>query len=296
MGRSDVITAELQAALAATLRYFHHGDMGTFARACVVAGVPCGPDERFRYADLFLTAQLAGLVDVNHSDGNRMWWASVDQDIFVRSECSKWIPTRTESVAAYDGVLRALVLDQQGQQLLIGGKADRRNLAVECCDFGKSFLLRLPSLRMVERQLVREEAPWPRDEALRKEVFWPDTAQWRPEEHSDAVQRGLVRSRKKFTGWTYQVVAKDLGLGFTITDPEWVFPLALNILGWDVETFASYEGGRLQIKRAFRLPSLLLRFLFANAGTTRVGPVLIFGDICADAAGALLNYLSLPRG
>jgi hypothetical protein len=282
--------------LAAVLRYLHRGEMGTFGRACSLAGLPLGRDDRFGQADLLFAAQLAGLVEVTYSDGIRSWWAAFDGDVSFLSHAPKTVPTTREWFRQSGASARPLITDQEGRALLLGADQGEDAIPDQACDFRVGFMSRIPSLRSVERQMVREESHWAESADARTEVFSHERAQWLTPDADHHVSHALVRTRTTFTGWAYHVVAQHAGIGFAIADPDWAFPIALNILGWDATSFVRFDAGRLSVRRAFRLPALLLRYLFANATFVTIGPTVVFDGMHEAAAAPLLEYLSLVRG
>jgi hypothetical protein len=129
------------------------------------------------------------------------------------------------------------------------------------------------------------------DSPARLEILNPSRWVWESVQPDCLGEGALIRVRQQFGSAAYFVAANRTGLFVRITDPDWALPIAMNLLGWRLRDFRRGEG-ELSFPRAFRLPVILLRFLFANSAETSVGSRLVFRRICPLAMHAVSSYLS----
>lgn len=285
------MTAQSQAVLADLLKYFHHGDFSVFERAVALAGVVSPADDPFRTADLMLAAQMAGLIDVTNSEGGRTWWVAFEGDISVSSATQKVIGVTKDWATCYASAIRTVIASRHGEPLVLGVHGSGEKPLHEVCDFGPAFLRRLPSVRDIERQVVREERVLMDGMDSHIELFSSEDIRWLPIAASDVPMKGLIRLRRGYGGWTYVVRVGSASSSLVITDPDWALPIARNILGWRTSLFAEVRGDVLKVARAFRLPGLVLRYLFANSSLVTVGPQLCFDGADSSAIEHFLAYL-----
>jgi hypothetical protein len=286
-----VVDAGKQMLLAALLRYFHHGDTGAFARVCSLSGATDQAADVFSQADLFLALQVAGLIEVSINDGLRTWFAASLEDPFLNGQMPKVVGTTSAWFRNHAGETRTVIRRNSGEPLLLGTDTSKQRRPHHACNLGPGFLQRLPSVRDVEAQLVRPE-PLPIDLAdCAVEMFDTATARWRLHDDIQTPQNVLIRIRGRFSGWSYWVAGPRSRCSFKLLDTDWAFLIARNILGWNLGDFLKVERGSICLRRAYRLPCLISRFLFANAKSLSTGPMLEFADIDDQAAESLLVYL-----
>lgn len=260
-----------QLRLAAVLRYLRRGDFGSFKRAAELAGHLRVGDGRFAAPDVFLACQMAGFIEVESTDGERLWWSTLDQPIDIRSARPKAIPTREPQKTNEQP--RSLISDKDGNAL-IWGLEESANTSAEACDFGPGFLGRLPRLPAIEKQTTRYEQLSAGFAVGHIEKFLPEECGWRPVPPTDTPVHALLRMRREYGPWMYAVTLEGPHQGILLSDQEWALPLARNILGWSLSNFLRVDGSVTLLARAFRLPSLILRVLFANAVSVTLGPWL----------------------
>jgi hypothetical protein len=278
-----------QLRLASLLKYFRRGDFGMFRRATVLAGYLHSSDGPFAAADVLLACQMAGFIEVESSDGERRWWAVLDRAIGVRSPRPKLIPSRPDRSNA-GTELRPLVHDMGGGTL-IWGVNKSADIPAGSCDFGPGFLSRLPPLAAIEKQVTRHERLGGEFAAEHAEWFSPEDAGWRPVSTPEPPPHALLRLRREYGPWMYVVKLVEPHHGIFLADQEWALPIVRNMLGWPLSRFLRTEGNVTQIARAFRLPSLLLRFIFANAESVTLGPWLRVYGLNPRARDQLSDYL-----
>lgn len=278
-----------QLKLASVLRYLRRGDFGAFKRAAELAGYVESDNERFAAADIFLACQMAGFIEVESADGERAWWSTLDRAIEIRSEHPKVIPTKREG-PRISGTLRSLIHDSGGQSL-IWGTDKAADPATEACDFGPGFLGRLPRLAAIERQATRLERLSAEFAMGQAEWFSPEDTGWRPLPTTESPTQALLRVRREYGPWTYLVTMGKSREAILLVDQEWALPIARNILGWPLSRVLRTEDTVTRLARAFRLPCLLLRFIFANAQSVTLGPWLQVHGLDRKARDELTNYL-----
>jgi len=279
-----------QLKLAAVLKYLRRGDFASFRRAAELAGYLKSGDRRFAAADAFLASQLAGFIEVESADGERVWWSTLDRVIAVRSARPKTIPTGPVGPAAPEAQLRSLI-DDAGGNALVWGMECSVDRTAGACDFGPGFLNRLPRLATIEKQVTRLEKLGAQFAVGHAEWFSPEDAGWKPTMASEAPIRALLRVRREYGPWLYLVTMGESRQAILLVDQEWALPLARTILGWPLSRVLRSDDGVTRVARAFRLPSLILRFIFANAESVVLGPWLCVNGLDRNARDELFNYL-----
>jgi len=277
-----------QLRLASVLRYLRRGDFGSFKRAAELSGYLQSGDGRFAAPDIFLACQMAGFIEVESSDGERLWWATLDRTIDIRSTRPKVILTREAQKT--DRQPRSLISDKDGNAL-IWGLEESAYTSTEACDFGPGFLGRLPRLTAIEKQTTRYEQLSEGFAVGHVERFSPEEGGWRPVPPTETPIHTLLRMRREYGPWMYAVTLAAPHQSILLSDQEWALPLARNILGWSRSNFLRVDDRVTLVARAFRLPSLMLRFIFANAVSVTLGPWLRVHGLESQVRDELTNYL-----
>ncbi len=280
---------ENQLRLTALLKYLHHGDFSVFRRAAEISGFCASTDSRFAVADLLLACQRAGFIEVGFSGGERTWWSAFEDAVFVRSPVPKLIPVRAATLLKPGAETLPLVTARDNEDLIWGVLTSEP--LVDACDLAPSFLSRLPIISDIERQTCRTEHTPPDLSRATVERFCPDRARWEPISPAELPIRSLLRIRPKFGTWLHLIPISESGPLIVLANNEWAMPVARNILSWPLDPLVRSDGGSLLVSRAFRLPGLLLRFLFANASHVSIGGQIRAYGMNPVAQRQILKYL-----
>jgi hypothetical protein len=286
-----VASIDTQLRLAALLRYYHHGDFSMFKRAAELSGVvDPASDDGFAAPDLLLACHMTGIVDITSTDSERVWWASFAGPVVVRSAQPKMIPTRPEDCEAVLHTLRPVVRGRSGMDLIWAASGSVSESANDC-DFRPPFISRLPTVSSVERQVCRSERVLPDLAGGIAEKFIPESARWESLSAPVFPPKSLLRLRRGFGNWAYLIVIAQSEPAIVVADMEWAMLIARNILGWRLDSLVWADSVHLFISRAFRLPGILLRFVFANAESVSVGVQIRANGMSSAAHNAVFDYI-----
>jgi hypothetical protein len=285
------ITVESQARLSAVLRYLYRGNYSLFLRSCDMSGVQVNKTDRYQYGNLLMALRVAGIVEADQAEGTISWSYAADGDVAIQSLRPKRIPLMPSAVLdAFRHDCRPLITDDAGVALLQGMANVSDINEANIVEFGPALLERIPSLKEVDSLVCAEEA-LRLDGASNVEVFDLNAARWQPVGFDEVIGDNLIRLRRRYSGTTYYISLPDGFSYLKISDPDWAFPMAMNVLGWRLERFISGDS-TIKFPRAFRLPIILLRFIFANAASMRIGAQLSFVDVHPDAVSRVVAYFS----
>ena len=101
----------------------------------------------------------------------------------------------------------------------------------------------------------------------------------------------LIRQKDRFSGYRYYVYLLGQSTAFKINDPEWLFIVAAYLLNLEFKSIFIVEDQTLKIKSTFRLPALILRFLYNNAEKIQLGYIHEFHNIGQENIDELLTDL-----
>jgi len=256
-----------------------------------MSGLPANDSDRYRHANLLMALLVAGVVETEQTEGAISWSYAADRDITIKSLRPKRIPLTAGGpldTKIPDG--HALITDDNGAALLHGMAIVGEIFEPQVVDFGPSVLGRIPPLREVDTLVCSEEA-LRLDSTSNVEIFDLNSGRWQSVMFDEVAGDRLIRLRRKYFGMTYYISLADSLSYLRISDPDWAFPMAMNVLGWRLGRFISADS-HIRFPRAFRLPVMLLRFIFANAGSMRIGAQLAFADVHPDALSRVVAYLS----
>ncbi len=279
-----------QVRLCALLKYFHHGDFSRFRQICDQAIGDISSLGPYNYSNLYTASNIAGMIEVSETGLSNRWWASIGNGIEVNGHFRKTV----ETTGVKKALASVVITDGDGNDLILGSCTQAKQIP-DNHFFGKDFWSRIPRFNTVERQLCIEE-PFRFELGKLLEGFDPQDGRWKIVEQEQVDLPLLVRSRGEYSGLAYFVVFPELNLLFRILHPEWAFMVALNLLNWPLERLCAMQGSDLKIKRSFRLPTLLLRFLFASSSSCSVGHEIKFSEVPNDSANSFFKYLDHVRG
>jgi hypothetical protein len=285
------ITAESQARLSAVLKYLHRGNYSLFLRSCETSGLAAEKTDRYRYGNLLMALRVAGVVETDQTEGTISWSYAADGDVAIKSLRPKRIPLTPSAILdALSLDCRPLITDDDGVALLQGIETIGDMYGADIVEFGPALLDRMPSLKEVDGLVCAEEA-LRLDGASNVEVFNLNAGKWQPISLDEVTGDNLMRVRRRYSGTTYYISLPDGFSYLKISDPDWAFPMAMNVLGWRLGRFICGDS-TIRFPRAFRLPVMLLRFIFANAASMRIGAQLSFVDVHPDAVSRVVAYFS----
>jgi hypothetical protein len=293
LGNPEVISGAPQSVLCSLLTYFHHGDASSLRKIAELSAPNAEEIEPYYYVNLTTALNIAGLVEITESDQRREWCIAFNTDIRTRGYSPKFIPTTADGLEAQKQSLRPVILSEKGSALVLGaeipGAHDQKNQGI----FGESFGAHLPRFKDIESQICHEEE-------FQLQVS-PGFQQYDPVKFVwlDAVEQPnhpcLVRARHEYGGIRYYVLHPKLRLQFRLFRPEWASIAAFNILGWDEHPPFAIEGDTLRIHRTFRIPTILLRFLFVSSGSVQIGSRFEFVGVAPFALDTVAEFFSLVK-
>ncbi len=231
--------------------------------------------------------QMGGFIDTVETETSLRWSASLNGCTDVLSNS----PKRLHRRGLDESTSKPLVVDSDGNALLMGSSIEKHQIVSDAFSFEpKFFFSLLPSIQSLSAELIRAE-PWIGDENFQIEAFDQTSNKWREVELKTVASNGLIRAPGEFSGRIYQVVIPDLQLAYRIRSPEWAFLLAAKILNWDLSEIFKYDGQNLTFHSAMKMPSLLRRFLFANCQQVQCGSETKFIKFCPVSYKTLISYL-----
>lgn len=280
-----------QPVLCALLRYFHHGNLTSLRKAVELCVPDAEAHESYYYYNLVAALNISGLVEITETDQKQQWCVGFDSDVRTNGSVPKFIPTTTCGLEMSDGNTRPLISTRSGSILLQGSEEtafqDEKTPGI----FGKSFSSYLPRFKDVEAKICQEEE-WHARPAAGLQQYDPISFTWvNVSEEPDAPC--FVRARHEFGGIRYHVLHPKHRLQFRLFSHDWASYAAFNILGWERYCPFSIDRRDLRIQRTFRIPTILLRFLFASSESLRIGPHLEFFGVQKFALDIFSDFFSL---
>ncbi|WP_415062093.1 hypothetical protein [Bdellovibrio sp.] len=279
--------AEAQSKLCEILKSVQKGDFSTFKWACDLAGLKPLNNDKYFHSNQFFAAQIGGILEVSALDASTRWWIAFKDNIVISSEKPKAIGTSEGWFRENRRPLKSLIEDGYGQCLLVG--VDQGIPTSN--SFGSNFSLKLPSLIEIEKEVLREESFF-FSQNKNYETFNLTNLKWELDTTIHGESKSLVRVRKKYGGFEHFLISEELGIAFRVLNPEWAFFLAGQIFDWDWMSCIQKSQNRIAIPRQIRFPNFLLRFLFANSQSCRVGTFVEFIDADSNVANEFVRYLS----
>lgn len=263
------------------LKYYHHGDYSTFKRAWETVSTAQSKD-RFFISNMFTSAQITGLIEHSETERSNWWFVAFERDVVVDSKKGKLIGTTLQSLKRKD--FRPLVQDFYNNPILFGA-----DIGARTGYFSSDFEQQSFSLKSVEADVVLEEQ-FRLDLGQSIEMFDIARTGWYPCSIEQIDRSMLIRSRNRFTGFSYFVVLPDLGLLFKVVQPEWAILVASKILNWNIYSKIQFSKNKIIVPRALRLPILFYRYLFSSCDLLRIGPSIEFEGLSEQSINWFKNY------
>jgi hypothetical protein len=257
-----------QIQLCALLRHRERGDFASFRRIAEIVAPAFGIVDGFLAWNLFVTASIAGQLTPSYHDGRVRWVAHCGDEIVTNGWRPKRIPTRTRHLVRGRKEL-ALASTPQGQ-CIVSGYSEQGDA---CSLFGEPFADYMPSFHQVEKTICQDVA-W--DSGLLDDVeqFNFREMRWIPAQRVEHVS--FVRRVDRFGVRREYVVFPESRTLFRLRGDDWSFLAAQNLLGSLIPKSSFVRTDCICIPAAFRLPTLLLRFLFASSASVSVGREIVF--------------------
>lgn len=288
-----MITAVTQPLLCAVLRYRQHGNFAEFKQACDLSLGAIPEADKYFHSNLLLAAQIGGLLEVSLEKGTIQWWVAFEGDIRVRSAKPKSIGTTCDWFEHAGPGYRPLITNVRGEPFILGGdeRARAPGEAHAPGIFESPLTSRLPRYPMLERQVCAQE-PMPIEHDPSEEFFDVRRGEWVCEGAAEALDLQLFRTRRRYFGLCYYLQSRQLGVRLRVAQPEWAFVVAYNVLPWTLDDLLVARDETVTLRRAVRLPALILRFLFASAQTVVIGPEVRFYGVDLAVLENIKAYFS----
>jgi hypothetical protein len=288
-----MITALTQPLLCAVLQYRHHGNFAEFKQASDLALGAVASGDRYFYSNLLLAAQIAGLLEMSLEKGTIHWWVAFEGDIRVRSVRPKSIGTSGDWFNQPHCDYRPLITNSRGEAFILGcdERASTPDETRSPGIFETPLTSRLMPYAMLERCVCTQE-PISIELDRSEERFDVRRGEWIPVDDAENPDLQLFRARQRYSGLCYYLQSQKLRVRLRITQPEWAFVVAYNVLRWSLDDLLVIRDQTITLRRAVRLPALILRFLFAAAHTVVIGPEVRFLGMDPAAIENIRAYFS----
>jgi hypothetical protein len=282
------VDLESQIRLASLLRYYRRGSFSSFSRAAISSGATAGADEPHLVANLLLAFQLAGICEVALPAGRVEWRSAHDTDIVIASTPPKTVvATRSCRLGAASPIV-PLIVSQSGIPLVLGASSENP-ISREPTVFHRPITSLLRDLPAIE-SLLFAEVPYSTPLEGVIESFDPATGRWEPVSGAPRGAKLMLRARAEVSGVTYYVQHTDLSLRFKVLQPEWAFVVAFHLLPWRIRDALVVDDAEVRVPRAFRLPTVFYRALFASASSVKIGAQVSFRGLSSTCIAGLLSY------
>jgi hypothetical protein len=280
---------EPQADFCSLLNYFSQGDFATFQRLHNLTFSANRAVRPYEVANMLHASNIVGLVEVEDGSHSRVWCSTEVRDPVIHSAIPKTIGTSAKWFKRHSATVVPLVADFHDRALIYGSPHAPGSDTTGDSIFGDSFWSYFPAFRDADPEICeREEYHTEFDKPA--DIFKVASAAWNPLTVLDAAESGLYRCRRQFGAFDHFVIRTDARIRFRITQAEWAFVASLRLLGWPLDSVLRFDGDRLIVPRVMRLPTLLLRYIFASSVHSKVGPTLEFSGLHENSAHHIREY------
>jgi hypothetical protein len=280
-----------QSVICSLLSHFGHGNVGNLSRI-IELSIPANemliPYLKF---NVMSALSIAGLIEVVEYNLKREWWVAFASDIKINGAFPKLIPTTVATMDKARDSLFPLICDSYGRTLILGSFVQSREAVTASKVFGTTFAREAPLFKNIESQICREEE-YPELDDGAYEQYDFDRWAWRPCEGSVAAP-SMIRIKGEFGERRHYVLFPQLHISFQLTHPEWIHFAAIHLMGWTRTQAFKVIDGTLHIERSFRVPTIILRYLFASSHSICLGPQLKCVGITGEAADTMCKLFSV---
>lgn len=282
-----------QSILCLLIQYYSSGNFSTFKKICNIA-YPDSYALDYFYANFLQACNISGLIDVLDCDGAFKWSSALDGNmpyIRIDSSYTKLIGTKLSWFEEYSSDVTAVISSQMHGPLIYSLNSTSKITTNKT--FDNLICNMLSDLPKIERRVCHEEKNQLYSN-VKFECFNIDSFTWTQTHVSvqDLKQPLLYRIHKDFSGPHYYICYPEFNINFNIRYPEWVYIIACRQFKWSLNEIVDYKDGTLRIDGRFRLPTLVLRYLFANSNTLNIGKDLVFSHIDKKCVDILLSCLN----
>lgn len=284
-----------QPILCSLISYYGQGNDSTFKKICNQV-YPEQVHEKYFCTNMMLAANIAGLIDVLNRKALFKWNSSINDNCIKSGSLPlKEIGTTIEWFNNHQDDVCSLIIDKNHFSLIAGTVKNKINDTSSYKIFAKDFFSYMPTVAYIDKYICKNDYYSP---IITENVQMFDLGNiaWSVMRNERYEEPCLVRIRKRFSGIHYYIVHPDLNLCFRISHPEWAFVFSLLHLGWEIGDFINYDYGILTIKTQFKLPTLLLRFLFSSSEYLKIGSNLEFFNIKKECSDLFFDYLNTFSG
>jgi hypothetical protein len=280
-----------QSVICSLLSYFGHGNVGNLSRIIELSTPATEILIPYLKFNVMSALSIAGLIEVVEYNLKREWSVAFASDIEVNGQCPKLIPTTAASIEKARDSLFPLICDSFGRTLISGSFVESGEGATASKVLSATFTRDAPLFKNIESQICREEEyPELDDDAYERYDFnrWA----WRPSEGSMTAP-SMIRVKGEFGERRHYVVFPQLHIAFQLTHPEWIHFAAIHLMGWTRTQAFKVVDGTLLIERSFRVPTIILRYLFASSRGLCLGPQVKCLGITGEAVDTVCKLFSV---
>jgi hypothetical protein len=280
-----------QSVICGLLSYFGHGDMGNLSRI-IELSIPANETliPYFKF-NVMSALSIAGLIEVVEHNLKREWSAAFEWDIKINGSFPKRIPTSAAGMEKARDSLFPLICDSYGRTLILGSFVQPEEVVTTSRVLSTTFERDPPLFKNIESQICREEE-YPELVDGSYEQYDFNRWAWGPTEGSLNAP-SMIRIKGEFGERRHYVTFPQLHIAFQLIHPEWIHFAAIHLIGWTRTRAFKVLDETLLIERSFRVPTIILRYLFASSRSLSLGPQVKCAGISAEAADVMCKLFSL---
>ena len=248
----------------ALIKFYGQGNYSSFKKICDIV-FPENHDKKYFINNILLASNIVGLIEIFHRDAIFKWSSNLynnGKSIQIGTSPLKNIGITSDWFESYKQNVVPLIYDQFHDGLIIGTVEKKEHPLQHQCIFDDKYFEYMPRISLVEKRVCEKEN-YSICNSGRVQQFDIDNLQWTLHSIDEIANPALIRVERKFSGIQYYIIYPSLQLCYRIRYPEWTFIFASMFLGWKNEKFMNYSSGILSINIQYRLPTLLLRYLFS---------------------------------